>query len=241
MNRGGVQAVQKLSPFCISNSGWVKNEDNSETKITLCKNEDNSRLRRVAMPAVGPLWPPAGRGQTDREHGSEPLKARIRAHGRNGGREVAGRLERSPAAKAGQQRPRKGHRQPMPMSREALQALQGPSPADPLPQWRPSPLKQRIGSDSFEQCQHVARLNTAGGILAACAAVLRYARLPACQRHARHRGGAEWRAAEPEPAVGSDLAARHSAHPDRGQRVRQPTRARAQFTSSPTYESGLLK
>ena len=159
MNRGGVQAVQKLSPFCISNSGWVKNEDNSETKITLRENEDNSRLRRVAMPAVGPLWPPAGRGQTDREHGSEPLKARIRAHGRNGGREVAGRLERSPAAccqgaKAGQQRPRKGHRQPMPMSREALQDLQGPSPADPLPQWRPSPLKQRIGSDSFEQCQH---------------------------------------------------------------------------------------
>ncbi len=93
------------------------------------------------------------RGQTDREHGSEPLKARIRAHGRNGGREVAGRLERSPAAKAGQQRPRKGHRQPMPMSREALQDLQRPSPADPLPQWRPSPLKQRIGSDFSEQCQ----------------------------------------------------------------------------------------
>ena len=51
MNRGGVQAVQKLSPFCISNSGWVKNEDNSETKITLRENEDNSRLRRVAMPS----------------------------------------------------------------------------------------------------------------------------------------------------------------------------------------------
>ena len=51
MNRGGVQAVQKLSPFCISNSGWVKNEDNSEKKITLCENEDNSRLRRVAMPS----------------------------------------------------------------------------------------------------------------------------------------------------------------------------------------------
>ena len=93
LNRGGVQAVQKLSPFCISNSGWVKNEDNSETKITLRENEDNSRLRRVAMPAVGPLWPPAGRGQTDREHGSEPQQARIRAHGRNGGQEVPHRLE----------------------------------------------------------------------------------------------------------------------------------------------------
>ena len=29
-----------------------------------------------------------------------------------------------------------------------------------------------------------------------------------------------------KPAVGSDLAARHSAHPDRGQRVRQPTRSK---------------
>ena len=29
----------------------MKNEDNSEKKITLCENEDNSRLRRVGMPS----------------------------------------------------------------------------------------------------------------------------------------------------------------------------------------------
>ena len=29
----------------------IQNEDNSETKITLRENEDNSRLRRVAMPS----------------------------------------------------------------------------------------------------------------------------------------------------------------------------------------------
>ena len=64
---------------------------------------NNTKVRSLSPPIslgftgfpgwLGPLWPPAGRGQTDREHGSEPLKARIRAHGRNGGQEVPHRLE----------------------------------------------------------------------------------------------------------------------------------------------------
>ena len=51
----------------------IQNEDNSETKITLRENEDNSRLRRVAMPS--------GSGEVTRA----PLAAQVEFRGRSFG------------------------------------------------------------------------------------------------------------------------------------------------------------